>query len=96
VSIDYVPPLGDNPDYTSLELLLLSLSSNMGSVILTFLRKIKKTITGLEIHSRGARREVHPTGFKTIILVIDLTSSDITKNELKRVIELAENAYCSV
>ena len=38
VSIDYTPPLGDNLGYTSLELLLLSLSSCMGSAILTFLR----------------------------------------------------------
>jgi putative redox protein len=46
VSIDYTPPLGDNLGYTSLELLLLSLSSCIGSSVLTFLRKMRKTITG--------------------------------------------------
>ena len=51
VSIDYTPPLGDNLGYTSLELLLLSLSSCLGSATLTFLRRMGKTITGFEIRS---------------------------------------------
>jgi putative redox protein len=76
ISIDYTPPLGDNLGYTSLELFLLSLSSCLGSSVLTFLRKMRKTITRFEIHSRGIRREEHPTCFKTILLIIDLKSSD--------------------
>ena len=42
VSIDYTPPLGDNLGYTSLELLLLSLSSCIGSSLLVFLRRMRK------------------------------------------------------
>lgn len=53
VSIDYIPPLGDDLGYTSLELLLLSLSSCLGSAVLTFLRKMKKTITNCEIKASG-------------------------------------------
>ena len=60
ISIDYTPPLGDNLGYTSLELILLSLSSCVGSALLTFLRKMKKTITGCEIQARGIRRTEHP------------------------------------
>lgn len=41
ISIDYTPPLGDNLGYTSLELLLLSLSSCVGSAVLTFLRRMQ-------------------------------------------------------
>jgi len=96
VSIDYVPPLGDDKGYTSLELLLLSLSSCLGSTTLTFLRKMKKTIKGLEIRSRGIRKEEHPTGFKTIIMTFNLISSDTSKEELSRVIELSETTYCPV
>src|SRR5512133_4051873 len=96
ISIDYTPPLGDNLGYTSLELLLLSLSSCVGSSVLTFLRKMRKTITGFEIHSRGLRREEHPTSFKTIILTIDLKSSDTTEDDLKKVLRLSEETYCPV
>ena len=96
VSIDYTPPLGDNLGYTSLELLLLSLSSCIGSSMLTFLRKMKKTITGFEIHAKGIRKEDHPTGFKTIILEINLKSTDTAADDLEKVIKLSEETYCPV
>lgn len=96
ISIDYTPPLGDNLGYTSLELLLLSLSSCIGSSVLTFLRKMRKTITGFEIHSRGIRREEHPTCFKNIILTIDLKSSDTSEEDLNNVLRLSEETYCPV
>jgi putative redox protein len=96
ISIDYTPPLGDDLGYTSLELLLLSLSSCVGSSILTFLRKMKKTITGCEIQCRGIRREEHPTCFKTIYITIDLTSPDTTESDFNKVLELSEERYCPV
>lgn len=96
ISIDYTPPLGDNLGYTSLELFLLSLSSCVGSSILTFLRKMRKTITRFEIHSRGIRREEHPTCFNFILLTIELKSDDITEEDLKKVIKLSEDTYCPV
>jgi len=96
VSIDYTPPLGDNLGYTSLELLLLSLSSCIGSSVLTFLRKMRKTITGCEINSKGIRREEHPTCFKTIMVTISLNSADTSEEDLKKVIKLSEDTYCPV
>jgi putative redox protein len=95
-SIDYTPPLGDNLGYTSLELFLLSLSSCVGSSILTFLRKMRKTITSFEIHSKGIRREEHPTCFSSIILTIDIESEDTTEEDLIKVIKLSEDTYCPV
>lgn len=96
VSIDYTPPLGDNLGYTSLELLLLSLSSCIGSSVLTFLRKMKKNIDGFEIDSRGIRKEEHPTCFKTIFVEINLKSSDVSEEDLDKVIKLSEETYCPV
>jgi putative redox protein len=90
VSIDYTPPLGDNLGYTSLELFLLSLSSCVGSAVLVLLRKMKKEITGFEIISKGIRRQEHPTGFKTVYLEINLKSSDTTKEDLDKVLQLSE------
>ncbi len=96
VSIDYVAPLGDDSGYTSLELLLLSLSSCIGSAVLTFLRKMRKNITGLEILSKGIRRSEHPTGFETIYLEINLKSSDTTADDLTKVLKLSEDTYCPI
>lgn len=96
VSIDYIAPLGDDMGYTSLELLLLSLSSCLGSAMLTFLRRMNKTISGLEIQSKGFRKEEHPTGFKSVHMEIFLESPDATEEDVKKVIGLAEDKYCPV
>jgi putative redox protein len=96
VSIDYVPPFGDNLGYTSLELLLLSLSSCIGSSVLIFLRKMRKSITGFEIITRGVRKEEHPTGFKKIFVEIKVCSNDVTSGDLIKVIKLSEETYCPV
>jgi putative redox protein len=96
ISIDYTPPLGDNLGYTSLELLLLSLSSCVGSSVLTFLRKMRKTIKGCEIHSVGVRKEEHPTCFSKISLTFLLASDDTTDEDFNEVLKLSEDTYCPV
>lgn len=96
VSIDYTPPLGDNLGYTSLELLLLSLSSCVGSAVLSFLRRMQKTITACDITAKGIRREEHPTGFSSISLYISLTSVNTTSDDLNKVLKLSEETYCPV
>ena len=96
VSIDYIAPLGDNLGYTSLELLLLSLSSCLGSAVLTFLRRMNKTILKCELNSKGERREEHPTGFKNIHIEVVIGSPDATEADLQKVIAMAEEKYCPV
>jgi len=96
ISIDYIPPLGDNLGFTSLELFLFSLSSCLGSSVLIFLRRMSKTISGFEIISSGIRKEEHPTGFKTITLQLMVKSPDVTAEDLDKVIKLSEETYCPV
>ena len=96
ISIDYIPPLGDNLGYTSLELLLLSFTSCLGSAVLTFLRKMQKSISECEISAKGIRNEEHPTGFKSIEVIIQIHSSDVNEDDLKKVVGLAEDKYCPV
>jgi putative redox protein len=96
VSIDYIPPHGDGLGYTSLELFLLSFSSCIGSGLLTFLRKMRKTIIRFEIVTKGIRREEHPTAFKTIFVEIKITSPDIEEAEVNKMLSLLEETYCPV
>jgi putative redox protein len=96
ISIDYIPPLGDNLGYTSLELLLLSFSSCIGSALLVVLRKMKKTINRLEINAKGIRKETHPTSFKTIFIDIKLISPDTVSTELDKVLKISEEQLCPV
>lgn len=96
IAIDYTPPLGDNLGYTSLELLLLSLSSCLGSALLVFLRKMNKNIIGLTINTHGIRKEDHPTCFKTIILKVKLYSNNTNPEDFNKVLKMAEDTYCPV
>jgi len=63
-------------DIPRLELLLLSLSSCLGSATLTFLRRMGKTITNFEIRSKGLRKQEHPTGLSHIIMEMDITAGN--------------------
>jgi putative redox protein len=96
ISIDYTPPLGNNLGYTSLELFLMSLSSCIGSAVLVLLRKMGKSIQGLEINATGIRREQHPTCFSTITLNLILKSADVTDTEFEKVIGLSDEKLCPV
>jgi len=96
ISIDYIPPFGENLGYTSLELFLLSLSSCLGSSVLIFLRRMKKTISGFEIIGHGIRKEEHPTGFRAITLQLIVKSPDVTAEDLEKVVRLSEETYCPV
>lgn len=96
ISIDYIAPLGDNLGYTSLELLLLSLASCLGSSILTFLRRMNKSIIFFDIHTKGIRKPEHPTGFNKIEMEIHLKSTDVTESDMLKVIKLSEETYCPV
>lgn len=96
ISIDYIPPIGDGLGYTSLELLLLSLSSCLGSALLTFLRRMQKNIGGFVIKAKGVRNAEHPTSFKTITLEIQIDSNNTTEAEVEKLIKMAEDTYCPV
>ncbi len=96
VSIDYIPPLGDGLGYTSLELLLLSLSSCVASTILIFLRKMNKSITNVKVAATGNRKKEHPTGFENINIELNIQSNNLTNNDMDKVIQLSEELYCPV
>jgi len=96
IHIDYPLPLGDDQGYTPLELLLVSLAACSGATVATLLRKMKKTVAGVQVHARGVRRDVHPTCFERISLELVLTGSDAGDAEIRRAIQLAEESYCPV
>ncbi len=96
ISIDDIPPFTNNLGYTSLELLLLSLASCLGSSILLLLQKMNKSIIGLDIIASGVRKDEHPTAFESITILLHLKSKNITTTDLDNVIKLSEEKYCPV
>lgn len=96
VLIDYVPPYGDGNGYTSLELFLLSLSSCLGSSILSLIRRGGKTVQGLKIESKGYRKAEHPTSFKTVELKIFIKSLNVESIDVDKAIKVSEDMLCPV
>lgn len=96
VHIDYISPLGDNEGYMSLQLFLLSLASCAGSSVLTFLRKMKKTIDSCQIKANGIRRTEHPLAFEKVTLEFIMKSPDIVEADVQKMIDLSEETYCPV
>jgi putative redox protein len=93
---DYIPPLGDGEGYMPLQLFLISFATCLGGVIAPFLRRMGKHIDGLSMQVKGYRRAEHPTGFEKIELAIALKSPDVTGEDVKKVIGMAEDKYCPI
>ncbi len=96
IAIDYVPPLGDGQGYLPLEMLLMSLGACSGGTIGLLLRKMGKTVEGIKVDVRGARREQHPTSFQKIHLAFTVTSADTKDADMQKSIKLAEESVCPV
>jgi putative redox protein len=93
---DYYPPLGNEEGYKPLQLFLISLGTCTGGTILPILRKMRKNIASYEMKVEGIRRIEHPTSFSKIIMEISVQSSDIKEDDMKLVLQKAEEKYCPV
>lgn len=87
---DYIPPLGEGEGYMPLELFLVSLSTCLGGAVAALIRKTRKSLEALSISAEGVRRETHPTSFEKITLSIRVKSPDATKQDIEKVLEMAE------
>lgn len=96
VMMDYFPPAGGGEGYTGLEMLLLSLSGCSATAVKVLLGKMNKTVTGLTVRASGTRQEELPRAFSSITLWFEVTSPDVTEEELLKAIGLAEASVCPV
>ena len=96
VTFDYKPPIGDGEGYNGLELLLMSLSGCSATAIVYLLRKMGKTISGLEVNAKGIRRDKPPKKFEKIFLEFILNSKDTKDADIQKAIQLAEQSVCPV
>ena len=88
ISIDYTPPMGDEKGYTSLELLLIALSSCIASTAGVLLRSNGIKIREIEADATGYRRKEHPLGFESIIINMIFYSQDLRMENLDEVLNV--------
>lgn len=96
VITDYLPPYGDGLSILPLELFLISFGTCAGGVILPMLRRMGKQVKDFQISVQGKRRAEHPLCFEEIKLIVTVTSEDIIEEDVKKVLNLAEEKYCPV
>jgi putative redox protein len=96
VYIDYLPPVGTSDGYTSLELLLLSLTSCMSTAILLFLRRMGRQVDALRVTTEADRQQEHPTILTQIHLRFFLVSPDVQMTDFEKVLAMSEERFCPV
>lgn len=96
ITFDYKHPIGDGMGYNGLELLLMSFSGCSATAIVYLLRKMNKTVSGLEVNAKGIRREQPPIKFEKILIEFILNSKDTNNADMQKAIQLAEESVCPV
>jgi putative redox protein len=96
INFDYKPPVGDGQGYNGLELLLMSLGGCSATAIVYLLRKMGKTVSGLEVKAKGIRKEQPPIKFDKIFIEFILNSKDTKDADIQKAIQLAEKSVCPV
>jgi putative redox protein len=97
ISIDYFPPIGNGEGYTSLELLLISISSCISTTILTLLReKMHKNVATLKTNTKGVVRDEHPRALTHIQVEMIFESQDVEEADIKAALAVSEEKLCPV
>jgi len=86
---------GSNAGFRPMELMLLGLGCCMGFDMVLILRRMRKEVTGYEIHLTGQRNDEPPSVYTEVSLEHVITGKGISKESVERALELAEGKYCS-
>jgi putative redox protein len=78
------------------ELLLLGLGGCTGMDLISILRKMRQTVTSLEIDVAADQDEDYPRRFLSIRLAYRIRGRDLDEESVRRAIQLSEEKYCSV
>ena len=96
VQFDFFPPIGTGKGYTGLEGLLMSLAVCSATTLAYLLRKAGRTVTGCMVAAEGTTKELPAVGFASAVLNFDLTSTDVTPEDVDRALDLARESACPV
>lgn len=78
------------------ETLFMSVAACLAIDVVSFLQKMRATLTGFKIDYSGERNLTPPQYYKSMELVIHISGENITPKKLDRAISLSQEKYCSV
>ena len=96
VPFDFFPPIGTGHGYTGLEGLLMSLAVCSATTLAYLLRREGKTVAGCQVTARGTTRELPAVGFASAVLHFDLTSPDVSTEDVDLALQRARDSACPV
>ncbi|MDP3259214.1 MAG: OsmC family protein [Thermodesulfovibrionales bacterium] len=87
---------GRNTGARPMELLLIGLGGCSGMDVVSILKKKKQEINGVEIKVKGEKAENYPKKFTGIDIEFIVRGRNVSKDAVKRAVELSMEKYCSV
>ncbi len=78
------------------ETLLMSVAGCLAIDVVSFLQKMRATVTEFKIDYSGERNLTPPQYYKSMELIIHVSGENITPKKMDRAISLSQEKYCSV
>jgi putative redox protein len=78
------------------ESLLLSLAACMGIDVVSFLGKMRASLSNFRIEIRGERNPAPPQYYKAIEMILHISGEKIAPKQIEKAIALSQEKYCSV
>jgi putative redox protein len=82
--------------YLPLELLLVSLATCSGQVLVGLLKRMGQEVRDLLVHAKGTKKEIHPTVLTSIELDFEFRGGTVDGPSVERAIALSEERFCPV
>lgn len=96
VAIDFAKEDEPLDGYLPLELLLTSLATCSGQVVVGLLKRMGQEVRDLLVHAKGVKREVHPTVLTSIELDFEFRGGTVDGPSVERALTLSEERFCPV
>ncbi len=96
VAIDFTPEGEPIDGFTPLELLLTSLCSCSGQVVVGLLKRMGQEVKDLTVRARGTKREVHPTVLTEVELLFEFRGGKVDGASVEKAFALSEDRFCPV
>ena len=89
VPFDYTPPLGSGEGLAGLEALVMTFSGCVSTAIVALLLRLGRHVEGFSVRAEGERNE-QPLSLKKILFHVQVTSGDVTNEDMEKVLHQAE------
>jgi putative redox protein len=96
VAIDFAPTGEEVDGFVPLELLLASLASCSGQVVVGLLKRMGQEVKDLLVRAKGTKREIHPTVLTAIELEFEFRGGRVDGASVEKAIALSEERFCPV